>query len=240
MKFFSRIIFASALVILTLSFTDTLHFSTKISDNSGIALAAEFGTENTAPAPAEKSPEPVQEKPAAPEKAKSAQAAPAVSKPAPASDTVKNATQTEPEAPQKKVADDSKKKNTTEKESDGKKDKYTTVQIQRVGGSTTEEDIIVTKPASGEEDSKRTGTARSYNRATGRNSESAEDGFSSDTELIQIAVEKAIDRRIAPLEDMVRESQHHGPDFFTLIGFLGYIAGLLGLYTYLKNRPRKI
>ena len=60
-----------------------------------------------------------------------------------------------------------------------------------------------------------------------------------DPKQIQTAVEKALDKKLAPLNAQIAKLQaDKDPGFPEILGGLGYILGLLGLAAYMKSRKR--
>jgi nickel transport protein len=56
---------------------------------------------------------------------------------------------------------------------------------------------------------------------------------------IQLAVEKALDKKLKPVIKKLAESQEHGPTVKDILGGIGYILGLVGIASYVHYR-RKI
>jgi nickel transport protein len=56
---------------------------------------------------------------------------------------------------------------------------------------------------------------------------------------IQLAVEKALDKKLKPVMKKLAESQEHGPTVKDILGGIGYILGLVGIASYVQYR-RKI
>ncbi|UCF91508.1 MAG: hypothetical protein JSW39_25080 [Desulfobacterales bacterium] len=61
----------------------------------------------------------------------------------------------------------------------------------------------------------------------------------SNAEEIQLAVEKALDKKLKPVLKMLAELQQKGPTLGDVIGGIGYILGLVGLATYLRYRSKQ-
>jgi len=180
--------------------------------------------------------EPAAEKPA-PVKTKTDQTPAAADKSNSESGTLANPPTDEKTDQEKKDLAEKKKKKS--KDYDYKKGRATTVQIQRVEGSTGTQVLTASHSDHDKTSTDSSGNDYSSKKNREKTINNADVRYSSDTEVIQLAVEKAVDKKIQPLEDLVRESQQRGPDFFTVLGLLGYIAGLLGLYSYIKTRQRK-
>lgn len=56
---------------------------------------------------------------------------------------------------------------------------------------------------------------------------------------IQLAVEKALDKKLKPVMKKLAESQEHDPTVKDILGGIGYILGLMGIASYVHYR-RKI
>jgi nickel transport protein len=56
---------------------------------------------------------------------------------------------------------------------------------------------------------------------------------------IQSAVEKALDRKLAPVFKMLAESRQQGPTASDILGGIGYILGLVGIGAYIHSRRKK-
>jgi nickel transport protein len=55
---------------------------------------------------------------------------------------------------------------------------------------------------------------------------------------IQIVVEKALDKKIEPIMNILAESCDQGPSVTDILGGIGYILGLVGIGTYFHYRRR--
>jgi len=55
---------------------------------------------------------------------------------------------------------------------------------------------------------------------------------------IEAVVEKALDKKMKPLIEMLAESQQKSPDIGDIIGGIGYIIGLVGIAAYFHNRKK--
>lgn len=58
------------------------------------------------------------------------------------------------------------------------------------------------------------------------------------TEEIQAAMEKALDKKLKPIYKMLAESRNQGPTVTEIFGGIGYIIGLIGLAAYFKYRQK--
>ena len=57
---------------------------------------------------------------------------------------------------------------------------------------------------------------------------------------IETIVEKALDKKMKPVLEMLAESNAKGPDLGDILGGIGYIIGLVGIAAYFHNRKKKI
>ncbi len=57
--------------------------------------------------------------------------------------------------------------------------------------------------------------------------------------MVQKAVEKSLDKKITPLTKMVADLSEHGPEPSEIIGGIGYIFGLMGIFLYFKSRRKE-
>ena len=57
-------------------------------------------------------------------------------------------------------------------------------------------------------------------------------------EDIQLAVEKAVDKKLAPVIRMLAKSSNPAPSFTDILGGIGYIIGLVGVAAYFHYRRR--
>jgi nickel transport protein len=58
-------------------------------------------------------------------------------------------------------------------------------------------------------------------------------------EDIQLAVEKALDKKLKPVIKMLAESQVSGPTYQDILGGIGYILGLVGVACFVHYRRKK-
>jgi len=56
---------------------------------------------------------------------------------------------------------------------------------------------------------------------------------------IELAVERALDKKMKPVIKMLSESLDHGPTVSEILGGIGYILGLMGVGAYFHYRRRK-
>jgi nickel transport protein len=51
-------------------------------------------------------------------------------------------------------------------------------------------------------------------------------------------IDRALDRKLAPVIKLIRDTRKEGPTISEIVGGIGYIFGLFGLVMYLKSRKR--
>lgn len=51
-------------------------------------------------------------------------------------------------------------------------------------------------------------------------------------------IDKSLDRKLAPVIKLIRDTRREGPRFSEIVGGIGYIFGLFGVAIYFKNRKR--
>lgn len=56
---------------------------------------------------------------------------------------------------------------------------------------------------------------------------------------IQLAIEKALDKKLRPVIKKLVKSEAHGPSINDILGGMGYIFGLVGVGTYFNYRRKK-
>ena len=57
--------------------------------------------------------------------------------------------------------------------------------------------------------------------------------------IVEKAVTKALDKKIAPLTKMVADLEQKGPTINEIVGGIGYIFGLMGVAIYFSSRKKK-
>jgi nickel transport protein len=57
-----------------------------------------------------------------------------------------------------------------------------------------------------------------------------------DRQVLEQIVDQALDRKLAPIMEMLAESQVHKPSLPDVIGGIGYIVGILGIVAYFKSK----
>jgi nickel transport protein len=62
--------------------------------------------------------------------------------------------------------------------------------------------------------------------------------FSCDEEVVTRIVDDALDRKLAPLKEMLQQSRDSGPDFRDILGGIGWIVGLAGIAAYISSRKK--
>jgi nickel transport protein len=69
-------------------------------------------------------------------------------------------------------------------------------------------------------------------------SPSKNDVSSCNEEMIARIIDEALDRKLAPVKQMIRQSQEKGPRLQDIIGGVGYIIGLAGIAAYMAGRKK--
>ena len=71
--------------------------------------------------------------------------------------------------------------------------------------------------------------------------ERAEDISAHPADLSQLEgmIDRALDRKLAPVMKLIRDTRKEGPTVTEIIGGIGYIVGLFGLVMYFKSRNKK-
>jgi nickel transport protein len=60
----------------------------------------------------------------------------------------------------------------------------------------------------------------------------------TDIHQLETIIDEALDRKLEPLIKIIRHSQRQGPTITEIIGGIGYIFGLFGVFMYFKSRNR--
>jgi len=94
----------------------------------------------------------------------------------------------------------------------------------------------VTSQQSVEAETKKTGETASIKTEKQTQAVSASNRSPDD---IQLAVEKALDKRLQPVIRMLVESQEKAPSFKDVLGGIGYIFGLAGVASYFCYRRKR-
>ena len=63
---------------------------------------------------------------------------------------------------------------------------------------------------------------------------------SADPQQLEEIIDKALDRKLAPIVKLISETRREGPRLTEIIGGIGYIFGLLGVAAFFSNRKRGI
>jgi nickel transport protein len=61
----------------------------------------------------------------------------------------------------------------------------------------------------------------------------------TDARQLEEMIDKALDRKLAPVMRLIRKTRREGPTVTEIIGGIGYIFGLLGVAAYFSNRRKK-
>jgi nickel transport protein len=51
-------------------------------------------------------------------------------------------------------------------------------------------------------------------------------------------IDKALDRKLAPVIKLIRDTRKEGPSITEIVGGIGYIFGLVGVAVYFSNRKK--
>ncbi len=62
---------------------------------------------------------------------------------------------------------------------------------------------------------------------------------SNDIHQLETIIDEALDRKLAPVIKLIRDTRKEGPSITEIVGGIGYIFGLFGLVMYLKSRNKK-
>ncbi len=62
---------------------------------------------------------------------------------------------------------------------------------------------------------------------------------SNDIHQLETIIDEALDRKLAPVIELIRDKRKEGPTISQIVGGIGYIFGLFGLVMYLKSRNKK-
>jgi nickel transport protein len=70
--------------------------------------------------------------------------------------------------------------------------------------------------------------------------ESARDSSAHPADLSQLEgmIDKALDRKLAPVIKLIRDTRKEGPTIAEIVGGIGYIFGLVGVAVYFSNRKK--
>jgi nickel transport protein len=70
--------------------------------------------------------------------------------------------------------------------------------------------------------------------------ESAKDASAQPADLSQLEgmIDRALDRKLAPVIKLIRDTRKEGPSITEVVGGIGYILGLFGLVMYFKSRKK--
>ena len=60
-----------------------------------------------------------------------------------------------------------------------------------------------------------------------------------DRQMLEETLNKVLERQLAPIKEMLAESQVHKTTPTDIIGGIGYIMGIFGLLAYFQSRKRK-
>jgi nickel transport protein len=63
--------------------------------------------------------------------------------------------------------------------------------------------------------------------------------ISLERQEIEKIINASLDKKLAPITEILADSIQHGPGFTEIMGGIGYIFGLVGVALYFANRKRK-
>ena len=71
--------------------------------------------------------------------------------------------------------------------------------------------------------------------------ESAKDSSAHPADLSQLEemIDRALDRKLAPVIKLIRDTRKEVPSITEIVGGIGYIVGLFGVFMYFKSRKKK-
>jgi nickel transport protein len=62
----------------------------------------------------------------------------------------------------------------------------------------------------------------------------------TDLSQLEQMIDKALDRKLAPVIKLIRDARRSGPTFSEIIGGIGYIVGLFGVALYVSTRKKNL
>ena len=60
-----------------------------------------------------------------------------------------------------------------------------------------------------------------------------------DSGQLEVVIDQALDRKLTPVIELIRNTRKEGPGVTEIIGGIGYIVGLFGLAMYFKSRKER-
>ena len=71
--------------------------------------------------------------------------------------------------------------------------------------------------------------------------ESKKDSSAHPADLSQLdeMIDRALDRKLAPVIKLIRDTRKEGPTISEIVGGIGYIFGIFGVFMYFKSRNKK-
>ena len=63
--------------------------------------------------------------------------------------------------------------------------------------------------------------------------------LSNDIHQLETIIDEALDRKLAPVLKLIRDTRKEGPTISEIVGGIGYIFGIFGIFMYFKSRNRK-
>lgn len=91
----------------------------------------------------------------------------------------------------------------------------------------TVSDLVGTEPSSDQAKSKTSERVASYSSAP------------VEMDQLEVMIDRALDRKLAPVIKLIRDTRKEGPTISEIVGGMGYIFGLFGLVMYFKSRSKK-
>jgi nickel transport protein len=52
-------------------------------------------------------------------------------------------------------------------------------------------------------------------------------------------IDRALDRKLAPVIKLIRDTRKEGPTLSEIVGGIGYIFGIFGIFMYFKSRKER-
>ena len=62
---------------------------------------------------------------------------------------------------------------------------------------------------------------------------------SNDIHQLETIIDEALDRKLAPVIKLIRDTRKEGPTLSEIVGGIGYIFGIFGIFMYFKSRNKK-
>ena len=65
------------------------------------------------------------------------------------------------------------------------------------------------------------------------------DPVSNDIHKLETTIDEALDRKLAPVIKLIRDTRKEGPTISEIVGGIGYIFGIFGIFMYCKSRKER-